>query len=272
MGRQHLYRYPHQFSGGQRQRISIARALALNPDFVVLDEPTSALDVSVQAQILNLLNELQADRGLTYLFISHDLNVVQHMSDRIVVMYLGTVAEEGRSARVFDAPRHPYTEALLAANPTMADERRSTVRLEGTVPDPARPPQGCRFHTRCPVVTPNCGWEVDDVVRQLEGDPTALQGLAGVARSSAFAAEFSFDTEADAAKLVTDLGGASPVDGRSAHDARARGHDGPGRVPRGRARAARRGRARPRDRLHPRDGPGPGGRAPGRLTGTAVDG
>jgi peptide/nickel transport system ATP-binding protein len=151
MGRQHLYRYPHQFSGGQRQRISIARALALNPELIVLDEPTSALDVSVQAQILNLLHELQQARGLAYLFITHNLSVVRHMADRIVVMYLGKVAEAGDTTAIFERPEHPYTEALLAASPELTDDPQAAMRtLEGSVPDPARPPQGCRFHTRCP--------------------------------------------------------------------------------------------------------------------------
>ncbi|MGH3666431.1 MAG: ABC transporter ATP-binding protein [Egibacteraceae bacterium] len=208
LGRQHLYRYPHQFSGGQQQRISIARALALEPDFIVLDEPTSALDVSVQAQILNLLHELQREHGLTYLFISHDLNVVRHMSDRIMVMYLGRVVEAGTADELFETPLHPYTEALLAANPTPTDglgtQRHA---LEGAIPDPARPPQGCRFHTRCPVATAWCGWEIDDVIRQVGEDSAPFANLTGVQRHSPFAAEFSFDSEEAAAGLVRELRG-----------------------------------------------------------------
>ncbi len=198
LGRQHLYRYPHQFSGGQRQRISIARALALDPEFIVLDEPTSALDVSVQAQILNLLHELQTERGLTYLFISHDLGVVRLMSDRIAVMYLGKVAEQGTAAELFEQPRHPYTEALLAANPDLAAEESTMKGLSGTVPDPANPPEGCRFHTRCPVATPACGWEVDDVVAWLETHETLLAGLTSVQRRSNFDATLVFADEGSA--------------------------------------------------------------------------
>jgi oligopeptide/dipeptide ABC transporter ATP-binding protein len=206
LGRQHLYRYPHQFSGGQRQRISIARALALDPEFVVLDEPTSALDVSVQAQILNLLSQLHREHDLTYLFVSHDLNVVRHMSDRIVVMYLGRVVETGRAEEVFTNPQHPYTEALLAANPVSAEEAQVERKLlVGPVPDPARPPTGCRFHTRCPVATRICGWEVDDVVRSLEATSESLSELAGVTRHSPFHADLSFDTDAGAAAFVEDL-------------------------------------------------------------------
>ncbi len=206
LGRQHLYRYPHQFSGGQRQRISIARALALNPEFIVLDEPTSALDVSVQAQILNLLHDLQQQRNLAYLFITHNLSVVRHMADRIVVMYLGRVAEAGPTEAIFDRPEHPYTGALLAANPDLTDDLDGAMRtLEGSVPDPARPPQGCRFHTRCPVVTPACGWEVDDVVRWLADREAGFDRLSGVERKDAFEADLVFEDDAAVAKLSAAL-------------------------------------------------------------------
>lgn len=204
LGRQHLYRYPHQFSGGQRQRISIARALALEPDFIILDEPTSALDVSVQAQILNLLHALQREHQLTYLFISHDLNVVRHMSDRILVMYLGQIAESATAEAMFQNSRHPYTEALLTANPKLADTVGGRGRaLEGAIPDPARPPQGCRFHTRCPVATSWCGWEIDDLVRQLGEEP--LGALTDVQRHSAFHADLSFESERAANRFAYDL-------------------------------------------------------------------
>jgi oligopeptide/dipeptide ABC transporter ATP-binding protein len=203
LGRQHLYRYPHQFSGGQRQRISIARALALDPDLIVLDEPTSALDVSVQAQILNLLSDLQAQRNLAYLFVTHDLSVVRHMADRIAVMYLGRVAEAGRTETLFQHAHHPYTRALMAAKPDLSASAETPMQaLEGAIPDPARPPQGCRFHTRCALATPVCGWEVDDVVRWLEDHEAMFDTLSGVARQSPFAADLAFADEASAARLA----------------------------------------------------------------------
>jgi peptide/nickel transport system ATP-binding protein len=153
----HYNRYPHEFSGGQRQRVGIARSLVMHPKFVVADEPVSALDVSIRAQIINLLQHIQAEFQLTFFFISHDLGVVRHLSDRVVVMYLGRLAEMAATDQLFAEPRHPYTQALLAAVPSVKQrkQRRHTV-LMGDVPTPFNPPQGCRFHTRCPLAMEQC--------------------------------------------------------------------------------------------------------------------
>lgn len=171
LGAQHLNRYPHEMSGGQAQRVAIARALALNPSLIVLDEPTSALDVSVQAQIINLLEDLREWIGLTYLFISHDLNVVHHISDRIGVMYLGKIVEVGESDALFYEPLHPYTRALLDAlpMPEVNDKQQELAVLQGTVPSPVNPPSGCRFHTRCPLAESICS-EEEPALKEVKKD------------------------------------------------------------------------------------------------------
>lgn len=173
---EYLRRYPHAFSGGQRQRISIARALVPEPRLVVADEAVSALDVSVRSQILNLLQDLQDDMGLTYLFISHDLSVVEHVCDRVAVMYLGRVAEMGTAAELFSRPRHPYTESLLSAVPLPDPRlrgRRERIRLTGDVPDPSDAPPGCPFHTRCHYATEQCAEEVPPLREVSSGRQTA---------------------------------------------------------------------------------------------------
>ncbi len=176
----HVRRYPHEFSGGQRQRISIARTLALNPEFIVCDEPISALDVSIQAQIINLLKNIQKELGIAYLFIAHDLSMVKHISDRIGVMYLGHLVEEGDSKELYSNPMHPYTQALLSAVPIpdpIVGKSRKRIMLDGELPSPINPPSGCPFRTRCPYATEKCAQEMPQM-KEINGRKVACHRVA----------------------------------------------------------------------------------------------
>jgi oligopeptide/dipeptide ABC transporter ATP-binding protein len=174
LSRDHLDRFPHEFSGGQRQRIGIARALAVEPQFIVADEPVSALDVSIQAQVINLLEDLKTDLDLTMLFIAHDLGVVEHICDRVIVMYLGRVMEIASAADLYARPNHPYTQALLSAVPVpVPGKRRNRVLLKGDIPSPINPPSGCVFRTRCPMATPECAQVVPELREVADGHTSA---------------------------------------------------------------------------------------------------
>ncbi|MGH8807277.1 MAG: ABC transporter ATP-binding protein [Noviherbaspirillum sp.] len=181
-------RFPHQFSGGQRARVGIARALAVNPEFLVCDEAVAALDVSIQAQVLNLFMSLRDQLNLTYLFISHDLGVVRHLSDRVVIMYLGRVVESGPSEEIFSHPNHPYTQALLASAPTLVAKKATFVGVQGEIPSPLNPPAGCHFHPRCPHATERCKTERPPLVEIAPSHHAAchlneVAGMAGLART-----------------------------------------------------------------------------------------
>lgn len=175
---EHYNRYPHMFSGGQRQRIAIARGLMLDPEIIVADEPVSALDVSVQAQVLNLMMDLQQDLGLSYVFISHDLSVVEHIADDVMVMYLGKVVEQGSSEQIFSSPQHPYTQALLSSTPQLsADKRRARIKLQGELPSPLNPPTGCAFHGRCQFANERCNNESPSLTTEQNGHLVACHAV-----------------------------------------------------------------------------------------------
>jgi len=170
LGEEHLFRFPHEFSGGQRQRIGIARALSVNPSLIIADEPVSALDVSIQAQIINLLEDLQKNLNLSILFIGHDLSVIEYISNRVMVMYLGRVMELGSSKQIYKSPKHPYTEALLSASPILdPSKRKKRILLSGDLPSPSEPPSGCVFHTRCRYANNECK-EINPTLREIEKD------------------------------------------------------------------------------------------------------
>ena len=206
LGQDFLYRYPHMLSGGQKQRVAIARAIALNPDFVVLDEPTSALDVSVQAQILNLLEDLQERFDLTYLFITHDLSAIRHAADDVAVMYLGHITERASCDDLFGDPKHPYTEALLSSSPAVSAKQR--IRLEGDVPDAEDPPTGCPFHTRCHRAEAFCGWsgrDLHSLLRMNADRDERIDAFYGAIKSTRFEgydARLEFDGSVDAEEFA----------------------------------------------------------------------